>query len=120
MRRTLSEWRLDQIAYNEKALEWLAQAAGARFWGWEIVVMFYGIVIALDGYAAAKGHPAPKSHRERRAVVRLHLPHLVNPYDTLYSLSLNARYHRGYAMTEKSWSEAARCREALGSGIPMR
>ena len=116
----LPRWRLDQIAYNEKTLKWLANAAGARFWGWEIVVMFYSIVTALDGYAAARGHSAPKSHRERRAVVRRHLPHLVDSYDGLYNLSLDARYHRGYAMTEKAWSEAARCREALGSGIPMR
>ena len=64
----LSRRRPGQIAYNERTLDWLAKAAGARFWGWEIVVMFYGIAIALDGYAAAKGHPAPKSHRERRAV----------------------------------------------------
>ena len=116
----LPRWRLDQIGYNEKTLKWLAKAAGARFWGWEIVVMFYGIVTALDGYAAAKGHPAPKSHRERRAVVRRHLPHLVDSYDGLYNLSLDARYHRGYAMTEKSWSEAARCCEALGGGIPAQ
>ena len=115
-----SRWRLDQIAYNEKALERLAKAAGARFWGWEIVVMFYGIVTALDGYAVARGRPAPKSHRERRAIVRQHLPHLVNPYDSLYSLSLEARYYRGYAMAEKSWRKAARCREALAGGIPTR
>ena len=79
----LPRWRLDQIAYNEKALDWLARAAGARFWGWEIVVMFYGIVTALDGYAVSRGRPAPKSHRERHAIVELHLPHFVNSYDGL-------------------------------------
>ena len=115
-----SRWRLDQIAYNEKALGWLAKAAGARFWGWEIVVMFYSIVTALDGYAVARGHPAPKSHTERRAIVELHLPHLVNPYDSLYGLSLEARYRKGYAMDEKSGLEAARCCEALEGGIPTR
>ena len=116
----LPRWRLDQIAYNEKTLEWLAKASGARFWGWEIVVMFYSIVTALDGYAVTRGRPAPKSHRERRAIVKLHLPHLVDLYDDLYSLSLDARYHRGYAMAEKSWFEAARCCEELGGGIPAR
>ena len=116
----LPRWRLDQIAYNEKALEWLARAAGARFGGREIVVMFYGTVTALDGYAAARGHPAPKSHRERRAIVERHLPHLVDPYDDLYGLSLDARYHRGYAMAEKAWCKAAQCCEELGGGISMR
>ena len=38
-----SRRRLDQIAYNEKALEWLARAAGARFGGWEIVVVLYAL-----------------------------------------------------------------------------
>ena len=116
----LSRWRLDQIAYNEKALEWLARVAGARFWGWEIVVMFYSIVTALDGYAVARGHPAPKSHRERRAIVRRHLPHLARLYGDLYGLSVEARYHKGYAMTEKQWRKAARCCEALAGGIPTR
>ena len=116
----LPRWRLDQIAYNEKTLKWLAKAVGARFWGWEIAVIFYSIVTALDGYAVTRGHPAPKSHVERRVVVELRLPHLVDSYDGLYNLSLDARYHRGYAMTEKAWFEAARCCEALGSGIPTR
>ena len=116
----LPRWRLDQIAYNEKALDWLARASGARFWGWEIVVMFYGIVTALDGYAAARGRPAPKSHTERRAIVKLHLPHPVDPYDSLYGLTIEARYRKGYAMGEKLWRKAARCCEALGGGIPTR
>ena len=116
----LSRWRLDQIAYNEKALEWLARVAGARFWGWEIVVMFYSIVTALDGDAVARGHPAPKSHTERRAIVERHLPHLVDTYDSLYGLSVEARYHKGYAMTEKQCRKAARCCEVLGGGIPTR
>ena len=116
----LPRWRLDQIGYNKKALDWLAKAAGARFWGWEIVVMFYSIVTALDGYAVAKVHPAPKSHRERRAVVKRHLPHLVVFYDGLYGLSLDARYRRGYAMTEKSWRRAEESCEVLGGGIPAQ
>ena len=115
-----SRWRHDQIAYNEKALEWLAKASGARFWGWEIVVMFYGIVTALDGYAVTRGHPAPKSHTERRAIVRRHLPRLVDPYDILYGLSLKAKYRKGYDMDEKPWRKAARCCEELGGGIPAR
>ena len=39
----LPRWRLDQIAYNEKTLEWLAKASGARFLGWEIVVVLYAL-----------------------------------------------------------------------------
>ena len=39
----LPRWRLDLIAYNEKALDWLAKAAGARFWGREIVVVLYAL-----------------------------------------------------------------------------
>ena len=115
-----SRWRLGQIAYNEKTLEWLAKASGARFWGWEIVVMFYSIVAALDGYAMTRGRPAPKGRRERRAIVKRCLPHLVVPYDGLYGLSLEARYHKGYAMAEKSWFEAAQCCESLLGGIPTR
>ena len=115
-----SRWRLDQIAYNEKTLEWLAKASGARFWGREIVVMFYGIVTALDGYATARGHPAPKTHAARRAIVERHRPHLVDPYDSLDGLTIEARYRKGYDMDEKLWRKAAQCCEELGGGIPTR
>ena len=113
-------WRLKQIEYNKKARERLARAAGARFWGWEIVMMFYDIVIAVDGYAEMRGIPVPKNHKARRAVVGRHLPHLAELYNGLYSLSLVARYYDGYAMTENAWCAAARCRDALARSIPVQ
>ena len=113
-------WRLEQIEYNKRARERLARAAGPRFWGWEIVMMFYDIVIAVDGYAEMRGGPVPKNHKARRAVVERHLPHLVDLYDDLYTLSLVARYYDGYAMTENAWCEAARCRDALARSIPVQ
>ena len=113
-------WRRLQIDYNVGARERLAKSDGARLWAWEIVMMFYEIVAAVDWYAEARGMPAPKSHRERRAIVRRYLPHLLDPYDDLYGLSLIARYYKGYAMTEMSWLEAAGCRETLTRGIPVQ
>ena len=115
-----SGWRLEQIEYNKRARERLARAAGARFWGREIVMMFYDTVIAVDGYAEMRGIPVPRNHKARRAVVERHLPHLVDLYDDLYTLSLVARYYDGYAMTENAWCEAARCRDALARSIPVQ
>ena len=115
-----SGWRLEQIEYNKRARERLARAAGPRFWGWEIVMMFYDTVIAVDGYAEMRGIPVPRIHKARRAVVERHLPHLVDLYDDLYTLSLVARYYDGYAMTENAWCEAARCRGALARSIPVQ
>ena len=83
-------------------------------------MMFYEIVIILDGYAEASGMPAPKNHKARRVIVKRRLPHLVDFYNDLYSLSLEARYYNGYDMTEKEWRVAARCCEALARSIPAR
>ena len=113
-------WRLQQIDYNARARERLAKSSGARLWAWEIVMMFYEIVTTVDGYADIRGIPVPKSHKARRAVVERHLPHLLDPYDDLYTLSLAARYYKGYAMTEMAWHEAARCREMLARSIPVQ
>ena len=113
-------WRLKQIDYNKGAREWLARAPGPRFWAWEIVMMFYDIVIAVDGYAEMRGMPAPKTHAARRAVVKRHLPHLTTLYNDLYGMSLIARYCEGYTMTEYAWCEAARCRDALARSIPVQ
>ena len=115
-----ASWRPLQIDCNRRARGRLAEGGGARFWGWEIVMMFYDIVITVDGYAELRGMPAPRSHRERRALVERHLPYMVDPYEELYSLSLEGRYYKGYAMTEKAWREAARCREMLARGIPVQ
>ena len=105
---------------QQGAREKLAGGDGARFWGWEVVLVFYDIVIAVDGYAEIKGMPVPKSHEARRFLVERYLPHLVDPYDDLYSLSLKARYYKGYTMTEKAWFEAARCHEILARAIPVQ
>ena len=83
-------------------------------------MMFYDTVIAVDGYAEMRGIPVPRNHNARRAVVERHLPHLVDLYDGLYTLSLVARYYDGYAMTENAWCEAARCRDALARSIPVQ
>ena len=82
--------------------------------------MFYGIVIALDGYAVTGGHPAPKGRRERRAAAGRHFLRLVDLCDGLYSLSLNARHHRGYGMAEKPRCRAVRCCEALAKSMPAQ
>ena len=116
-------WRLHQIGYNRRARERLAAGSGSggtRFWGWEIVIMFCEIVIALDGYAEAGGMPVPKSHRARRAIVRRHFPRLAETYDGLYTLSLTARYYNGYAMTKMMWRKAAQCHGMLSKAIPVQ
>ena len=115
-----TSWRALQIDYNRRARWRLAEVSGVRFWGWEIVMMFYDIVITVDGYAEMMGKPAPRSHRERRALVERHLPYMVDPYEELYSLSLEGRYYKGYAMTKKAWHEAARCHEILVRNIPAQ
>ena len=112
-----------QIDHNRKVREILAEAGrdiGARFWGWEAVLMFYEIVIILDGYAELRGMPAPQSHKARRALVGRHLPHLAEIYKGLYGLSVTTRYHNGYAMTKDAGLEAARCHEILSRNIPVQ
>ena len=117
---TGTRWRPRQLDYNRRAREKLAGGDTNRFWAWEIVMMFYDIVIIVDGYAEAGGKPPPKNHRVRRAVVERHLPLLLDLYDDLYALSLEARYYKGYTMTENAWRRAARCHEALAGSIPAR
>ena len=116
-------WRLLQIDHDRKARKILAEGGrsiGARLWDWEAVMLFYEIVIALDGYAELRGMPAPQNHKARRAIVRRHLPHLAEPYNALYALSLEARYYDGYDMTESEGRRAARCHEMLSRNIPVQ
>ena len=83
-------------------------------------MMFCEIVTTVDGCAELRGIPVPESHRARRGVVERHLPYLLDPYDDLCTLSLAARYYKGYAMTEKAWREAAGRRETLARSIPVQ
>ena len=115
-------WRPRQVDHNRRARKVLAEGGrsiGARFWGWEAVLMFYEIVIILDGYAEARGTPTPKSHRARRSVVERHLPHLLDTYDDLYTLSLDARYYDGYDMTANEGRRAAQSHGILTRSIPL-
>ena len=83
-------------------------------------MMFYEIVIAVDGYAEARGMPVPKTHGARRAIVGRHLLRLAKPYGGLCGQSLKAGYYDGYSKTERAWRKAARCREVLANGIPVQ
>ena len=94
-----SGWRPRQVDYDTRARERLAGAGGARFWAWEIVMMFYEIVIAVDGCAEARGLLVPKTHMARRVLVTRHFPRLAGPYNDLYGLSLEGRHYKGYDMT---------------------
>ena len=83
-------------------------------------MMFYEIVIAVDGYAEARSMPVPKTHGAGRAVVGRHLPRLAKPYGGLCGQSLKAGHYDGYSMTGRAWRKAARCREVLANGIPVQ
>ena len=116
-----TRWRPLQIEHNRRVRKVLVEGGkniGTRFWGWESVMMFYEIVIILDGYAEMRGMPAPQNHAVRRAIVERHLPHLLDQYDGLYGLSVTARYHNGYAMTKDAGRRATRSHEILVRNIP--
>ena len=53
-------WHRIQVEHDRREGKKLAKGGGARFWDWEATMMFYEIVIALDGYAEARGIPTPK------------------------------------------------------------
>ena len=112
-------WRLLQIEHDRESREVLAKA-GSRFRDWVVVMMFYEVVITLDGCAEARGMPAPQGHKARRSVVGRHLPHPAEQYNALYALSLAARYYDGYAVTENEGRRAARCHETLLRNIPVQ
>ena len=115
-----TRWRPLQIDYNRRARGKIAGGGGARFWGWEVVMLFYEIVITVDWYAETRGIPVPKNHKARCFLIKRHLPHLAEMYNNLYGLSLEARYYKGYTMTENEGREAARCHEALVRSIPVQ
>jgi len=72
-----------QAEHDREAREGLAKGGGAWFRDWEAAMMLYEIVIVLDGYAEARGMPAPKNHKARRAIVRRHLPRPADFYNGL-------------------------------------
>lgn len=73
---------------------------GARFWGWESTMVFYEIMIILDGYAEMRDMPAPQDRAAGRTVVERYIPHLLDQYDGPCGLSVTARHHNGHAMTK--------------------
>ena len=79
-------WRRIRAEHDRRACERLA-GGGERFWDWEATMMFYEIVIVLDGYAEKRGLPTPKNHKSRRALVKRRLPHLAGLCGGLYGLS---------------------------------
>lgn len=68
---------------------------------------FHEFVIAVDGYAEARGMPVPKTHKAERVLVKRHFSHLAGPCNDLYGPGVEGRYCKGYDMTKKAWCKAA-------------
>ena len=83
-------------------------------------MMFYDVVIAVDGYAESTMRPAPKSHKARRRLVSRQFPHLLEYYVYPQSESMAARYYDGYALNEKRRLESLQCYEKIQKSMPVR
>ena len=114
-----ADWRRRQVGHTRDARKGLEVSGSDRFASWQIIMMFYEVVVAVDGCAEDRGRPAPNSHRARSAFVQRNFPHLEHPYEHLYNESIVARYYDGYAMTSEKLCEVARSYEIIMASIPQ-
>ena len=114
-----ADWRRRQARHTRDARKSLEVSGSGRLASWQVIMMFYEVVVVVDGCAEDRGRPAPTGHNARRAFVKRNFPHLAQSYDYLYNESVAARYYDGYAMTGRKWREAVRSYEIIMASIPQ-
>ena len=114
-----ADWRRRQARHTRDARKSLEVSGSGRFASWQAVMMFYEVVVAVDGCAEDGGRPAPTSHKARSAFVQRNFPHLEHPYEHLYSEGMAARYYNGYAMTGNRLRDVVRSYEMIMASIPQ-
>ena len=108
-----------QARHTRDARKSLEVSGSGRFTSWQVVMVFYEVVVAVDGYAGGMGRPAPTSHNARSTFVQRNFPHIAQSYEHLYNESVSARYYDGHAMTGRIWREAVRNYEIIMASIPQ-
>ena len=114
-----ADWRRRQARHTRDARKSLEVSGSGRFASWQVIMMFYEVVVAVDGCAEDRGRPAPTSHNARSAFVQRNFPHLEHPYRYLYNESIVARYYDGYTMTSEKLCEAVHNYEIIMASIPQ-
>lgn len=71
---------------------------GKEFCDWQAIVAFYTALHLVEKVRAFGGEHS-KSHEDRDAYVRRHLPKIYNAYHQLFNASLDARYKTCGAFT---------------------
>lgn len=85
---------------NRETYEFL-HAKTPRHIGWEIPIIFYGVMHLADYYLVQRGRPQPLYHGERKDAVRAHIEEITDDYMSLHDLGVTARYVLGHAMCAK-------------------
>ena len=80
-----------QSAHNKGAHD-LLEGSAPKYIDWQITVLFYAALHAVNFYFELQGIPAPRYHRERLSLIRQHLPAISDEYKNLQFLSEQARY----------------------------
>ena len=114
-----ADWCRRQARHTRDARKSLEVSGSGRFASWQVVMMLYEVVAAIDGCAEGMGRPAPTSHNARSAFVQRNFPHMAQSYKHLDNESVSARYYDGHAMTGRIWREAVRNYEIIMASVPQ-
>ena len=84
---------------NHKRAHDLMYSQTPSFLDWEITTLFYAALHLIDQHLKDLGIHE-KGHGRRLRAVKYNLPKMYDPYETLYAMSMTARYNGAGAVDE--------------------
>jgi hypothetical protein len=103
-------WHKAKCRHNVGAHEFLSQNTSV-YPDWEIVMLFYCAVHAVDSFFDTSSIPNtfrhPKKHKIRNKLVAKHLSQIAGDYGLLYQLGRTARYDATPPITRKDANDSS-------------
>ena len=84
-------WHIGQSSHNFDTKKYLAQVNPLHK-DWEVTTLFYSAVHVVDSYLVLVKNTKPRTHAQRRKLVKQELSPIFDDYDLLESLSRKSRY----------------------------
>lgn len=96
---------LAQHIHNKRACD-LIHSQTPSFLDWEVTMLFYSALHLIDHHLQDLGYKVG-GHGRRIAAVKSHLPEMHDPFNSLYSASILARYS-GVSFINAEYARKAR------------
>ena len=94
------EWHREESEDSRRFYELVQATWPDKYHGWKVNALFYSALHRINHWLVRQMGRAPGNHAERNRRVKGELPLVLDDYNGLYELSMQARYRKGHMLKD--------------------